>query len=246
MPVDFATIIGLAGGTILVVIVMALSGSLMMYWDFLSVLIVMGGAIFSTIIRWSMGKFIRGMTAGLKSMMSDVDDPSELIVLVIDLANKARKESILSLEKVEIKNEFLAKAVKYMVDGLDEDSINDILQTDITSLKKRHLDGRQVYMDLGESAPAWGMIGTVIGLVVIMANLTDPSKIGPGLAVALITTLYGALAANLFFVPIAKKLKYRSEQEVQNLNIIRAGVSAILKGENPRTIQEKLEMCIAS
>jgi chemotaxis protein MotA len=166
--------------------------------------------------------------------------------LVIDLANKARKESILSLEKVEIKNEFLAKAVKYMVDGLDEDSINDILQTDITSLKKRHLDGRQVYMDLGESAPAWGMIGTVIGLVVIMANLTDPSKIGPGLAVALITTLYGALAANLFFVPIAKKLKYRSEQEVQNLNIIRAGVSAILKGENPRTIQEKLEMCIAS
>ncbi len=243
---DFASIIGLVGGTLLIVVVMILSGSLMMYWDFLSIVVVIGGALFAVLARWSMGKFIRGMTAGLKAMMSDVDDPNQLIELVIELANKARKESILSLEKVDIKNEFLAKAVKYMVDGLDEESINEILVTDIRSMKKRHADGRAVYEDLGETAPAFGMIGTVVGLIVIMANLTDPSKIGPGLAVALVTTLYGALAANMYFIPIAAKLKYRSEQEVQNLMIIKTGVNAILKGENPRTIEEKLQLCIAS
>ena len=243
--VDLATIVGAVGGIALLIVVMLLSGSLAMYWDFLSIIVVIGGAFFATMMRWPIGNFFGGLYAGVFSVLNRVPDPIKLIDTIIELANTARKGSILALEKVQIEDKYLAKAVRYMVDGVNPEIINGILDLEIDGMNQRHKDGRGVYENLGDSAPAFGMIGTVIGLIVIMANLTDPSKIGPGLAVALVTTLYGALAANMFFMPIGQKLKFRADEEETNLNIIKEGVNAILNGENPRAIREKLESYLA-
>jgi len=238
---DLGTLIGFVGGTGLVLLVMMLSGSLMMYWDFLSILIVLGGAAFSTLMKWNLGHAIGSIKVGMKALFNTVDEPTQIIDEIISLADTARKNSILALEKVEIQNSFLAKMVRYMVDGYDQGVINEIIDVEMMSLSRRHKTGRQMFDDMAEACPAFGMIGTVIGLIVIMANLSDPDKIGPGLAVALITTLYGSLMANMIFIPLSGKLKLRSGEEMVNLTLIKEGVNAILGGENPRTIRQKLD-----
>lgn len=243
---DLATLIGFIVCTILVVWSMMMGGSIAMYWDLPSLLIVIGGAGFATMMRWPLDKFLGAFKAGMKSVLNDVQKPEEIIENIVEMAEIARKESILALEKASPNNKFLAQVLKYMVDGYDVNTINKILDLEINALRQRHKDGRGVFEGMAESAPAFGMIGTVIGLVVIMANLNDPSKIGPGLAVALITTLYGSAVANMFFIPIASKLKYRSEEETQNIEIIREGVNGILAGQNPRAIRERLEAVIDS
>jgi len=241
---DLATLIGFLVCTILVMGSMMMGGSLAMYWDLPSLLIVLGGAGFATMMRWPLDKFLGAFKAGLKAVLNDVQKPHDIIENIVQMAEIARKESILALEKAVPNNKFLAQVTKYMVDGYDVNSINKILDLEINALRQRHKDGRGVFEGMAESAPAFGMIGTVIGIVVIMANLNDPSKIGPGLAVALITTLYGSAVANMFFIPISAKLKYRSEEEAQNIEIIREGVNGILAGQNPRAIRERLEAVI--
>lgn len=243
--IDIATLVGLGGGSLLVIVAMNLAGTMLMYWDLTSVVIVIGGSVFATMIRYPMDKFIGGISVAINAFMNGVDSPTDIIDEVTELANTARKQSILALEKVEVKNKVLAQAVRYLVDGYDPGIINEILNFEIVSMVKRHKTARSIFEDLGESSPAFGMIGTVIGLIVIMAYLTDVEKIGPGLAVALITTLYGALVANLIFIPIASKLKYRSEEETVNLKIIRAGIESLAAGENPRMIREKLYTFLA-
>lgn len=242
---DLATIIGGVLGFLTVIVVMAVSGSVLMYWDFLSLVIVLGGATFSSIMRWPVSNFITGIHTGLGAIFNRLESPSELIDVIIDLATKARTNSIISLEKEEISNEFLAKGIRLAVDGTDPEMIDEILNEDIQVQKKKLANGRGIYEDMGEACPAFGMIGTVIGLIVIMGNLTDPSKIGPGLAVALVTTLYGALAANMFFIPISKKLKFRSSEEIRNYQIIKTGIQGILTGINPKLIRERLETHLA-
>ena len=238
---DLATILGGIIGTALVFAVMSLSGSLIMYWDFMSMVIVLGGALCSSMMRWPLKNFIGGVQVGLKAITNKLDEPQALIDRIVDLADKARKNSILSLDGEQIDNEFLAKGVRLAVDGADPEFVNAVLTDEINSLKRKLADGRGIFDDMGEACPAFGMIGTVIGLIVIMANLADPSKIGPGLAVALVTTLYGSLIANMFFIPVGKKLKYRSTEEVRNYEIIKTGVLAILSGMNPKLIRERLE-----
>ncbi|MEZ4743164.1 MAG: MotA/TolQ/ExbB proton channel family protein [Bdellovibrionota bacterium] len=237
---DLGTIIGLAGGGILVIVVMILSGGIMMYWDLTSIVCVLGGAIFATMIRWPLGTYLNGLI-GITSVFFDKStDPQKLVDDIIELAEVARKQSILALEKVQIEDRFLAKAIRFMVDGYDVDVINEILKVDVYMAKQKAKDGKAILSGMGEAAPAFGMIGTVIGLVVIMANLSDPSKIGPGLAVALITTLYGALIANLVFMPLASKVEYRGSVESTNMAIVVAGVNALLRGQSPRAIGEQL------
>lgn len=238
---DLSTIIGLIGGSMVLLIVMFMSGPLLMFWDLLSILIVVGGAMFSVMTRWPMKNFLNGLKASLITIKGGGGDTQKLIDEILQLAQVARKGSVLALEKVPIEDKYLAKAIRLMVDGNDPDVINDILEVDIARMRQRHKDGRGVLKNLGEASPAYGMIGTVVGLVVIMANLTDPSKIGPGLAVALITTLYGSLIANMVFIPLTQKLEFRSKVEVANLYVIREGVNSIVNGENPRIVQEKLE-----
>ena len=238
---DLGTIVGLVGCPILVIGAMALGGDLGMYWDFPSIIIVLGGATFSVMVRWPMPGFVSGMVAGLKAVTSTIPDPKSIIDKIVELADTARKGSILALEKVDIEEPFLAKAVRLMVDGYDPKVIDELIELEIDNISSRHKYGYSVFENMGEACPAFGMIGTVIGLIVIMANLSDPDKIGPGLAVALITTLYGSMVANMIFIPVGQKLKWRSSEETLNMEIVREGVASITKGENPRSIREKLE-----
>ena len=238
---DLSTVIGFSIATVLIVIVMQISGGLLLYWDLTSILIVLGGSVGAVMMRRPLGHTFNGLGAIMLTIFNKVQDPYELIDEIADLAKTARAESILALEKVAIANRLLAKAVRYMVDGYDPEVIDQIMAIELAAMKSRHAEGRGVLDDMGEACPAFGMIGTVIGLIVIMANLTDPSKIGPGLAVALITTLYGSMIANMIFMPLAGKLKYRSAEEVINVKIIIEGVRSILNGENPKAIRERLE-----
>lgn len=238
---DLGTVIGLVGGVALIIVSMLLAASLGIFLDLTSIIIVIGGATFATLIRWTLPKFIGGMKAGIKTIFASPADPKELIDIIIELAQKARKESILALEKVTVEDPFLAKGVRYLVDGYPPESINEMLEGEIDGMSQRHADCRSIFEQMGEACPAWGMIGTVIGLIVIMANLSDPNAIGPGIAVALITTLYGAIVANLVFVPLASKLKFRSSEEVANMSLVLEGVNSISKGDNPKVIRQKLE-----
>ncbi len=242
---DIATVLGLGGGLALVFITFVLSGGIMMFLDLTSVIIVLGGTFFATTIRWPLNVILGVMPITMKTIMANATDPKEIINEIIEAATTARKGSILALEKVTISNEFLAKAVRYMVDGYDPDVLNSMLEVEIDNMDQRHKDGRLMFEHMAESAPGWGMIGTVIGLIVIMSDLSNPDAIGPGLSVALITTLYGATFANLFFIPLASKLKFRASEELLNMYIIQEGVNSILKGENPNIIKQKLNGYLA-
>lgn len=211
-----------------------------MFVDIASVVMVVGGAICAVFVQLPLNVCLGGIKVTMKIIKSNIADPKALIVSIVEAAETARKGSVLALEKVEIEDPFLAKIIRYLVDGYSPEAINQLIDLEIFTVSERHSNGKAIYDGLGEFAPAFGMIGTVIGLIVIMANLSDPDAIGPGIAVALITTLYGALFANLFFIPMSKKLKFRSDQELLNMEIVKAGVNSIINGENPRAIKLKL------
>lgn len=242
---DLGTLIGLTGASVCVLITMAMSGSLMMYWDFLSVMIVVGGAVFATMTRWPLGSYISGLIGLSETIFDKVQSPAEIVDNIVELADIARKQSILALEKVTIENPFLAKVIRHMVDGYESDVINEIMLVEISQTKKKNKQGKDILVGMGEAAPAFGMIGTVVGLVVIMANLSDPDKIGPGLAVALITTLYGALLSNMILMPLSAKMEYRGDQKVKNMAIIYTGVNSMLKGQSPRAIRDQLQSYVS-
>lgn len=238
---DLGTILGLVLGIGVIVVTMLMTGGLGLFWDAPSILCVVGGAVCATMIRWPLNKFLKIANITIHAIKDNNPNLEDLIAELIDIANIARKSSILALEKVTTTNKHLEKVLKTMVDGNDPDTINGIIELDIYNLKQRHKMGKQMLDNLSEGCPAFGMIGTVIGLIVIMANLDDPNAIGPGLAVALVTTLYGALFANLFFSPLASKLQVRSDVEVKTMLIIKEATNGILNGINPRAIEEKLQ-----
>ena len=237
---DLATVLGAVLGSATIVVVMLMSGSLIMYWDLLSLIVVIGGAVFSCMMRWPLKTSIDAIKLGLTAVFSPVESPEELVEKIIDLSQKARKESILALEKEEIENPLLAKGIRLAVDGAEPELIDQIIGDDLRIQKRKLTDGRGIFDDMAEACPAFGMIGTVIGLIVIMANLADPTKIGPGLAVALVTTLYGSLVSNMFFIPVGKKLKYRMGEYMVNGEIIKTGILGIMTGINPKLIRERL------
>ncbi|MFK7871981.1 MAG: motility protein A [Oligoflexales bacterium] len=240
---DLATILGLICGSAVVVGCMVVSSAelgLGMYWDLLSLVIVMGGSLFATMMRLNIPCFMAGLKAIPICFKSSVASYAEMVDEIIECATVARKGSILSLEKHTVNHPYLNKAVRSMVDGYDADTIEGILSTEMLNLKRRHKHAHDVLDFLGESCPAFGMIGTVVGLIVIMANLSDPSKIGPGLAVALVTTLYGSLFSTLIFIPLSSKLKFNSTMERTGLEMIKIGSRGIIAGENPKVIRAKL------
>jgi len=244
---DIGTILGTLLGLVLTGVTMWMSsgGQLIMFVDVASAVMVIGGAICASMVALPLSVVIGGAKVTMKTLFANVADPRDIIDAIVEASETARKGSVLALEKVEIEDEFLAKMVRYLVDGYSPEAINQLIDLEIFTVTDRHTNGKRVYDGLGEFAPAFGMIGTVIGLIVIMANLSDPDAIGPGIAVALITTLYGSFFANLFFLPMAKKLKYRSDQEMLNMEIVKEGVNSIINGENPRAIKHKLASFIA-
>ncbi|MCT4533948.1 MotA/TolQ/ExbB proton channel family protein [Halodesulfovibrio sp.] len=237
---DIATIIGLFGSLALIVGAIAVGGSPAGFVDVPSILVVFGGTIAVAFIMFPLGTVLGSMKVGMKAFFSKAPDPIDSIDIVIDLADRARKESLVALEKVNIENEFLKRGVLLVADGTEESLIRSVMEIEVDIMKKRHRTGQEVFKGMGNMAPAFGMIGTLIGLVRMLQALDDPSSIGPAMAVALLTTFYGAILANCIFLPLAKKLEERSNEEAMNMELMTEGVLSILNGEHPNIVREKL------
>ncbi len=238
---DIATIIGIVSGIGLVIGAILMGSGLGAFFDPPSLLVVGGGSVAAMLIAFPLSTVIGSIKIALKAFFSPKLSPDEVIETVVELAVKARKESIIALEKVEIEDPFLAKGIRLVVDGTAPNLVRSILRTEIGFMKQRHLSGQSVFKFLGGMAPAYGMIGTLIGLVQMLQSLDDPSSIGPAMAVALLTTFYGALLANIVALPIAEKLGGKSANEVLMMEVTIQGVLAILEGDNPIIVRSKLE-----
>ena len=217
------------------------------YLDLASAIITFGGALFAVMTSYSMGDFI----AGLKSITLIFKAPSvnttDLIRKIIELSNVARKEGLLSLEESasDMDEPFLKKGVLLVVDGTDPDLVRGILETEMECIDTRHKSLVGFWETMGSMGPAWGMIGTLVGLVNMLNNMSDASSIGPSMAVALITTLYGSLLANWICAPTAAKLKADNAVEMMQKQVMIEGLLSIQAGENPRVIEEKLKSFLA-
>ena len=246
---DLATIIGTILAFSLVIMAIIMGGTLDAFINLPSLLIVMGGTIGATAINYPL-KDILGVIKVAKNAIfcKDSVNFSELISNFLKMADKARREGILSLEGFikESHDEFLKYGLRLCVDGVEPQSIKQILEKDIKSSSERHELGANIFLSMGDYAPAFGMIGTLIGLVQMLAKLDDPSNIGPAMAVALITTFYGALLANAVFLPIAGKLKNKSEEEIFVKKIMLEGIMGITNGDNPRILEQKLNTFLPS
>jgi chemotaxis protein MotA len=238
---DLSTVIGLALATVAVVGSIMYGSPLSIFIDIPSVVVVGGGVIATTFIKWPM-EYVKALVAVyMKSIFSTPSDPKAMIEEIQKLAETARRESVFALEKVPVDDKFLKKAVTLAADNRPPEVITSILSLEIAAMEDRHSKGVDILEGMGADGPAFGMIGTLIGLVQMLQNMSDPSSIGPAMAVALLTTFYGACIANIFTIPVAGKLKQRSKQEATKMNIIVAGVLGIVAGENPRVIREKLD-----
>lgn len=239
---DLATIIGLVLSFGLVASGIMVGSSLLVFADVPSALIVLGGTVGCTLVNYPLNKVLSVIGVIKQTVFTKAESPSEIIGRFMDYANRARREGILSLEPLlkEIDDDYLRKGLQLTVDGLEPATIENILDTEVSYLEQRHEAGAEIVGVMGAFAPAMGMIGTVIGLVQMLQTMSDPSTIGPAMAVALITTFYGALLANLVFLPMAGKLRDRSRDELLTRDLIKEGILAISKGENPRIIEEKL------
>ncbi len=239
---DLATVIGIVLSFGLVVSAILSGSSLIIFVSVPSFFIVVGGTLGAAMVNYPMG-YVIGVIGVIKNtFFSSLESPQDVIERFKDYANRARREGILSLEPLikEIDDDYMRKGLQLTVDGLEPQTIQEILETEVSYLEERHATGADVVAVLGTLAPAMGMIGTVVGLVQMLQTMSDPSTIGPAMAVALLTTLYGAILANLVFNPMSGKLKARSKEEVLLREMIMEGILAISKGENPRIIEEKL------
>lgn len=238
---DLATILGIVVSFGLIMTALW-GGDPTTFIDVPSMLIVFGGTIGATLTHYPLGTVLKVGAIIRKTLISKTPATSLIIEQFMDLANRARREGILALEPVvkSIDDAYLRKGLQLTVDGLEPDAIQSIMETEIGNTEGRHETGIDLLNALAAYAPALGMIGTVIGLVQMLKTMDDPSSIGPAMAVALITTFYGAVLANLVFLPMVGKLKYRSKEEILIMEMQMEGVLGISRGENPRIIMEKL------
>ncbi len=239
---DLATVIGIVTGLGLVITTIVMGGSPEIFIHVPSMMIVFGGATGAVLISFQLKEVLGVIGVIRKAFFSEQVDNAALIQQIVQLSQKARKEGLLAIDKEinQIEDAFLRSGMEMVVDGTEAELIRNIMETELSYTMSRHKRGQLILTSYGEYAPAFGMIGTLIGLIAMLQNLSDPSQIGGGMAVALITTFYGAFAANLVFLPLAKKLKNRSEEEIITKEMIIEGVLSIQFGEHPNTIQRKL------
>jgi chemotaxis protein MotA len=243
--VDLATIIGFIAAMGFVVMAMVMGGDITIFFNVPSVLIVFGGSIFVVLMQYPMSQFLTAGKVCGKAFSFKLQTPEELIEKIVEMADAARKGGFLALEEAEIDNSFMQKGVDMLVDGHDVEVVRATMGKDITNTTERHESGAEIYKAMGDCAPAMGMIGTLIGLVAMLSNMDDPKSIGPAMAVALLTTLYGAMLANLFCLPVSFKLNVRAQEEKLNQSLILDGILGIADGQNPRVIEGVLKGYIA-
>lgn len=243
---DIATLFGIVAGTGLILAAIASGAGLGAFVDVPSILIVIGGTCASALINFPLAEVLGVFAVVKKTVLHKAPAPVKEIERLVHLAKVARSEGLLALENFteEIEDPFLLKGVQLVVDGTEPEVLRDVLETDLEQLELRHGMGKNILDSMGAAAPAFGMIGTLIGLVTMLGDLSDPSAIGAGMATALLTTLYGSLIANLVFIPLAGKLGTRSKSEVATKQLIIEGVASIQAGINPRLVEEKLKSFI--
>ncbi|MCP4715622.1 MAG: flagellar motor protein PomA [Deltaproteobacteria bacterium] len=242
---DIATVIGLGGGAALIVVAILLGGDLMVFLNAPGMLIVMGGTIAACFIKFSVKEVINSIKVVMKTFFIKVQSPDDIIIKMVGYSRIVRKEGVLALEKQDPGDEFASKALRYISDGYEEKVIEKLLQLEVKKTVQRHTVGQNVFKGMGSAAPAFGMIGTLIGLVQMLAGMSDPGSIGPAMAVALLTTLYGAVIANLVCLPLADKLAFRCEEEQSIKNIIIESALGISQGINPNVLENALVVYMA-
>ncbi len=239
---DLGTIIGLVGGAGFIFAAIFMGGSLGMFIDIPSVFIVIGGSLMTGLIRFSIADVINTIKVVMKAFLYKVDSPEKIIVDMLNYAKIAKSEGLIALEKEKPDNAYTAKALQFLSDGIDEGLTESMLKKEIKMMQDRHKIGQEFLGELGGAAPAFGMIGTLIGLVQMLGNMSDPSSIGPSMAIALLTTLYGAIVANLVYLPLSYKLEYRSDEEKGIKTIILEATIGITRGTPPMVLEEDLRI----
>jgi chemotaxis protein MotA len=245
---DFATLAGMIMGIIFILIGILLTGNLRDYYDMASIMITLGGTFAATLVNYPFSKLTSIFKVTKNLFLSKEEDPNDVIARLIEFANIARKEGMLVLEDAaeQVEDPFLHKGLLLIVDGTDPELLRNIMETDISFIEERHNQGQGIFKAMGAYAPAFGMVGTLIGLINMLKSLDDIASLGPNMAVALVTTFYGSVLANLIFLPMAGKLEYRSSQEILLKEIMLEGILSIQAGENPRIIEEKLKAFLPS
>jgi chemotaxis protein MotA len=238
--VDIASIVGFILAYIILSAAILLGGPFHLFVNAPSLLIVVGGTFAVTLMRVTLGNFLGSFKIGLKGFFYKLDVPQTLIDESVELANVARKEGILALEGRDISNGFLERGISLCIDGHAPEVVKSLLSKDINMSIERHAVGADMFKAMATYAPAMGMIGTLIGLVQMLANMSDPAAIGPAMAVALLTTLYGAVIANAFASPLAEKLILISGYEKLNKDLILESIGGIQEGTNPRVLKQLL------
>ncbi|WP_163935960.1 flagellar motor protein PomA [Paraferrimonas sp. SM1919] len=238
---DLATLIGLIGAFAFVTFSMFNGGDIDMYMNVPAFFIVAVGSLFVVMMKYNLGQFFTSINIASKAFMFKLDKAEDLIEQAVLMADSARKGGFLALEDTDIKNPFFQKAIDMLVDGHDAQTVAATLNKDIDLTRERHQTGIGIFRSLGDVAPAMGMIGTLIGLVGMLSNMNDPKTIGPAMAVALLTTLYGAMLANMLAIPIADKLELRMNEEMLNRRLVIDAALAIQDGQNPKVIDSYLK-----
>ncbi len=241
---DLATILGVISAFSLVFAAIATGGGLLVFWNLPSLLIVVGGTFGATLISYPLSEFFNLLRYLKNALFKDNLPLSDHIDTLVGLVRESRKEGILALENrsndISL-DPFMRQGLVYLVDGLKAEMIEDILVLDIESMRERHELGAQIFASMGTVAPAMGLVGTLIGLVQMLQSMDDPASIGPAMAIALLTTFYGAVLANFIFLPLAGKLRRRSHRELFARRLIAEGIIAIARGDNPQVVRYRLE-----
>ncbi len=240
---DLSSVFGLIGGIAVIAVTIMLSGDLAGYIDIPSIICTFGGTICMTFLAFPIKKLKEGIASIKYVFFYNETDAENVIKSIIDLANVARKEGLLSLEEAaqQLTDDFLQKGILLIVDGTDPELVRNILETELSFIEERHKSNQGVYEYMAAIGPGFGMLGTLIGLVNMLANLSDPATIGPNMAVAIITTFYGSIIQNVLCNPVINKLKIRSSSESLMKEVMLEGMLSIQAGENPRIIEEKLK-----
>ncbi|MFQ5661381.1 MAG: flagellar motor protein PomA [Gammaproteobacteria bacterium] len=237
---DLATLIGLIAAIVIILGSIFMGGSAGTFFNIPSIMVVVGGTVGAVLVQFSIAQFMGAVNIALKAFFHKPESPLELIEMTVDMASSARKSGLLALEEKETGNPFFQMGIQMMVDGHEPDVVRQMMTSEMELTVQRHEQGQKIFKAIADVAPAMGMIGTLIGLVQMLSNMDDPKSIGPAMAVALLTTLYGAVIANVFASPIAEKLGLRSSEEQLLKSMIIDGVNGIQEGRNPRVIEGML------
>jgi chemotaxis protein MotA len=244
---DIATIVGILLGFIVITTAIVAGGGWQIFIHVPSMAITMGGMLCATLIHFSLPQFLAIFSIIKKTIFTKVPPQSELVQTMVNFAAINRRDGALALEQEipKLDNLFFMRGLQMLVDGRDSEEIRQLLSPEIQYLQDRHSGGKKLLEFMGSAAPAFGMIGTLIGLIQMLRSLDSPEKIGGGMAVALITTFYGALAANLIFIPLAGKLGIYSKAETTSMEMVVEGVCAISQGDNPTDVREKMHVFVS-